>query len=149
MLEICPSIALSKPAAEIHPLGIGGKEDPVRLVFDTPAGPALNASIVDMGDRFRLLVNTVDVVPPDAPLPRLPVARAVWLPHPNLKVAAQAWILGGGPHHTGFSQAVTVDYMEDYAEMAGLEFVLIDKQTNLRSFKQELRNNTVYYHLNQ
>ena len=149
MLEICPSIAASKPAAEIHPLGIGGKEDPVRLVFDTPAGPALNASIVDMGDRFRLLVNTVDVVPPDEPLPRLPVARTVWLPHPNLKVAAQAWILAGGPHHTGFSQALTVEHLEDYAEIAGLEFVLIDEQTNLRSFKQDLRNNAVYYHLNQ
>jgi L-arabinose isomerase len=147
MLEICPSIAAGKPSAEIHPLGIGGKEDPVRLVFDTPSGSALNATIVDMGDRFRLLVNTVDVVPPDAPLPNLPVARAVWLPHPNLKVAATAWILAGGAHHTGFSQAVTVQHLEDYAEIAGLEFVLIDKKTDLRSFKQELRNNALYYKL--
>lgn len=149
MLEICPSIAAGKPSAEIHPLGIGGKEDPVRLVFDTPVGPALNASIIDMGNRFRLLVNTVDVVVPDAPLPKLPVARTVWLPHPNLKVAATAWILAGGAHHTGFSQALTVDHLEVYAEMAGLEFTLIDEETSLRSFKQELRNNSVYYHINR
>ena len=149
MLEICPSIAAGKPSAEIHPLGIGGKEDPVRLVFDTPVGPALNASIIDMGNRFRLLVNTVDVVAPDAPLPKLPVARTVWLPHPNLKVAATAWILAGGAHHTGFSQALTVDHLEVYAEMAGLEFTLIDEETSLRSFKQELRNNSVYYHINR
>jgi L-arabinose isomerase len=149
MLEICPTIANGKPAVEIHPLGIGGKEDPVRLVFDTPAGPALNASIIDMGDRFRLLVNTVDVVPPDAPLPKLPVARAVWLPHPNLKVAAAAWILAGGAHHTGFSQAVSVEQMEDYADIAGLEFVLIDEQTQIRPFKQQLRNNNIYYGLKQ
>ncbi len=149
MLEICPSIADGQPAAEIHPLSIGGKEDPVRLVFDTPAGPALNAAMVDMGDRFRMLVNTVEAVLPDEPLPRLPVARTVWLPHPNLKVAAQAWILAGGPHHTGFSQSVTVEHLEDYAEMAGLEFVVIDEQTTIRSFKQELRNNAVYYRLNR
>ena len=149
MLEICPSIAEGKPTVEIHPLGIGGKEDPVRLVFDAPAGPALNASIIDLGDRFRLLVNTVDVVPPDAPLPKLPVARAVWFPHPNLKIAAAAWILAGGAHHTGFSQVVTVEQIEDYAEIAGLEFVLIDEQTQLRAFKQDLRNNHVYYRLAQ
>lgn len=149
MLEICPSIADGKPAAEIHPLGIGGKEDPVRLVFDTPPGPALNASIVDMGDRFRLLVNTVDVVQPDAPLPELPVARTVWLPHPDLKVAAAAWILAGGAHHAGFSQVVAVEQLEDYAEIAGMEFVLIDEATRLRTFKQELRNNALYYRLAQ
>jgi len=148
MLEICPSISEGKPSAEIRPLGIGGKEDPVRLLFDVPSGSGLNASIVDMGNRFRLLVNTVDVVSPDAPLPNLPVACAVWLPHPNLKVAATAWILAGGAHHTGFSQAVTVDQLEDYAEMAGLEFLLIDEETDIRSFKQELRNNKIYYHLN-
>jgi L-arabinose isomerase len=145
MLEICPSIAAETPSAEIHPLGIGGKEDPVRLVFDTPAGPALNASIVDMGNRFRLLVNTVDVVPPDEALPNLPVARTVWVPHPNLKVAATAWILAGGAHHTGFSQAVTVEQLEDYAEIAGLELVLIGKQTDLRAFKHTLRCNRIIY----
>ncbi len=149
MLEICPSIAAGQPSAEIHPLGIGGKEDPVRLVFNTPSGPALNASIIDMGSRFRLLVNTVEVIAPDAPLPKLPVARTVWLPHPNLKVAATAWILAGGAHHTGFSQAVTVEHLEDFAEMAGLEFALIDESTDIRSFKQDLRNNAVYYQLNQ
>jgi L-arabinose isomerase len=149
MLEICPSIAEGKPAAEIHPLGIGGKEDPVRLLFDTSSGPALNASIIDLGNRFRLLVNTVEVVAPDDLLPNLPVARSMWLPHPNLKVAATAWILAGGAHHTGFSQAVTVQHLEDYAEMAGLEFVLIDEESSLRSFKKELRNNALYYQLNQ
>jgi L-arabinose isomerase len=149
MLEICPSIAEGKPAAEIHPLGIGGKEDPVRLLFDTSSGPALNASIIDLGNRFRLLINTVDVVAPDELLPNLPVARSLWMPHPNLKVAATAWILAGGAHHAGFSQAVTVEHLEDYAEMAGLEFVLIDEESSLRSFKKELRNNALYYQLNQ
>jgi L-arabinose isomerase len=145
MLEICPTIAAGKPSAQVHPLGIGGKEDPVRLVFDTPSSPALNASLIDLGNHFRLLVNTVEVVAPDAPLPRLPVARAVWKPHPNLKLAATAWILAGGAHHTGFSQAVTVDQLEDYAEIAGLEFVLIDEDTKLRSLKQELKQNAVVY----
>ncbi|MFN2161924.1 MAG: L-arabinose isomerase [Candidatus Promineifilaceae bacterium] len=149
MLEICPSIAEGKPNVEIHPLGIGGKADPVRLVFNTPGGPGLNATLVDMGDRFRLLVNTVDVVPPDAPLPKLPVARTMWVPHPDLKVGAAAWILAGGAHHTGFSQAVTVEQLEDYAEIAGIEFVLIDEETRLRQFKQDLRTNSVYYRLAQ
>ncbi len=147
MLEICPSIAAGQPTAEIHPLAIGGKEDPVRLVFDAPSGPALNASIIDMGSRFRLLVNTVDVVPPDAPLPKLPVARAVWVPHPNLRVAAVAWILAGGAHHTGFSQVVTVEQLEDYAEIAGVEFVLIDEETSIRSVKKDMKNNAINYHL--
>ncbi len=147
MLEICPSIAAGKPRAEIHPLGIGGREDPVRLVFDTPTGPALNASIVDMGNRFRLLVNTVNVVSPDQPLPKLPVARALWMPQPNLKVAATAWILAGGAHHTVFSQAVSVQQLEDYAEIADLEFVLIDEATDLRAFKQQLRNNALHYQM--
>jgi L-arabinose isomerase len=120
----------------------------VRLVFDAPSGPALNASIIDMGSRFRLLVNTVEAVPPEQPLPKLPVARVLWLPHPNLKVAAKAWILAGGAHHTGYSQAVTVEQLEDFSEIAGLEFILIDEGTNLRSLKQELRNNAVYYTLN-
>lgn len=147
MLEICPSIAEGKPTMEIHPLGIGGKEDPVRLVFNTPTGSGLNASLIDLGNRFRLLVNTVEVVPPDEPLPKLPVARTVWLPHPNLKVAAATWILAGGAHHTGFSQAVTVEHLEDFAEMAGVEFVLIDQSTTVRELKKELRWNEIYYHL--
>ena len=149
MLEICPSIAEGKPSMEIHPLSIGGKADPVRLVFNTPAGPGLNASIIDLGNRFRLIVNTVDVVPPDEPLPKLPVARTVWVPQPNLKVAAATWILAGGAHHTGFSQAVTVEHLEDFAEMAGLEFLLIDENTTLSEFKKELRWNEMYYHLVQ
>ncbi len=149
MLEICPSIAAGKPSAEIHPLGIGGKDDPARLVFDTPRGPGLNAALIDMGNHFRLLVNAVEVVAPDEPLPNLPVARAVWVPQPNLRVAAAAWILAGGAHHTGFSQTVTVEQLEDYAEMAGLEFVLIDAGTTIRGLKQELRHNAVYYRLAQ
>jgi L-arabinose isomerase len=147
MLEICESIAAGQPALEIHPLGIGGKADPVRLVFDTPAGPALNASLIDLGGRFRLIVNQVAVVPPDAPLPKLPVARALWVPEPNLKTAAAAWILAGGAHHTGFSQAVTAEHLEDFAEIAGVEFVLIDNNTRLAEFKKELRWNEAYYRL--
>jgi L-arabinose isomerase len=144
MLEVCPSIAATKPSAEIHPLGIGGKADPVRLVFTTRPGPALNATVVDMGDRFRMIVNAVNVVASE-PLPRLPVASAVWVPEPNLKIGAAAWILAGGAHHTGFSQALTPEHLENFAEMAGLEFVLIDRQTNLRRLKQELRWNDLYY----
>ncbi|HRV93893.1 MAG TPA: L-arabinose isomerase [Anaerolineae bacterium] len=147
MLEICPSIANGRPTLEVHPLGIGGKADPVRLVFDAPAGPGLNASLIDLGDRFRLLVNTVETVAPDAPLPRLPVARALWKPHPDLKIAAAAWILAGGAHHTGFSQALTVEHLQDFAEMAKTEFVLIDEQTTLFDFKKELRWNDLYYHM--
>jgi L-arabinose isomerase len=147
MLEICPSIAKGKPSCEIYPLGIGGKADPVRLVFDTPAGPGLNASMVHMGNRFRLLVNEVDVVPPEKPLPKLPVARAVWIPKPNLQVGAAAWIYAGGAHHTGFSQAVTAEMIEDFAAMAGIELVVIDADTKLRQFKQELLWNDVAYGL--
>jgi len=147
MLEVCASIAAGKPSLEIHPLGIGGKADPARLVFDVPAGPALNASVIDLGNRFRMIVNAVDVVPPPAPLPRLPVARVVWVPRPSLQVGAAAWILAGGAHHTGFSQALTVEHLEDFAEMAGIEFLLIDEDTRLSEFKKELRWNEVYYHL--
>lgn len=147
MLEICPSIAKAKPALEIHPLGIGGKGDPVRLVFNTRPGPGLNASLIDLGNRFRLLVNEVEVVPPPRPLPRLPVARAVWVCRPNLEIAAGAWIQAGGAHHTGFSQAVTTEMIEDFAEIAGIELAVIDAETRLRDFKQTLRNNEVYYAL--
>jgi L-arabinose isomerase len=147
MLEICPTIATAKPSLEIHPLSIGGKADPVRLVFDSKTGPALNASVVDMGHRFRLIVNTVDSVPTDAPLPKLPVARALWLPHPDLKTAAATWILAGGAHHTGFSLDLTTEHLEDFAEMAGMEFLLIDKETTVSGFKKELRWNDLYYHL--
>ena len=147
MLEVCASLGGKKPSLEIHPLSIGGKADPVRLVFTVPAGPAVNATLLDMGDRFRMLVNEVDVVPPEKPLPHLPVARAVWVPRPNLKVAAAAWILAGGAHHTGFSQAVTTEYLEDFAGMAGLEFLLIGTDTQLSEFKKELRWNDLYFHL--
>ncbi|HEX8464036.1 MAG TPA: L-arabinose isomerase [Abditibacterium sp.] len=149
MLEICESIAAGKPSLEIHPLGIGGKEDPVRLVFDTPPGAAINASIVDLGNRFRLIVNEVDVVAPDAPLPNLPVARALWHPKPDFKTAAAAWILAGGAHHTGFSQALTSEHLEDFADIAGIEFALIGEETTIRGWKQDLRTNEVYYHLAQ
>jgi L-arabinose isomerase len=147
MLEICPSIAKGKPTLEIHPLGIGGKADPVRLVFDAPPGPGLNASLIDMGNRFRLLVNEVDVVSPQKPLPKLPVARALWTCRPNLSVAATCWIYAGGAHHTGFSYAVTTEMMEDFAEMAGIELALIDGGTNVRDFRKDLRSNEVYYGL--
>jgi L-arabinose isomerase len=139
MLEICPSIADAKPALEVHPLGIGGKADPVRLVFTAPAGPAVNVSVVDMGDRFRMIVNEVDVFAPEQALPHLPVARAVWVPRPSLKVGAAAWIYAGGAHHTGFSQALTTEHMEDFAEIAGIELVVIDGDTRLRELRRELR----------
>jgi L-arabinose isomerase len=147
MLEICESIADGKPSCEIHPLGIGGKADPVRLVFNVPPGPAINASVIDLGNRFRMIVNEVEVVEPDHPLPKLPVARAVWLPKPDLKTAATTWILAGGAHHTGFSQALTSTHLEDFADMAGIEFLLIDNETKLSKFKKELRWNELYYQL--
>jgi len=147
MLEICPSIAKGKPSLEVHPLGIGGKADPVRLVFDTPTGRALNASIIDLGNRFRLIVNEVEVLPPEKPLPKLPVARAVWAPKPNLQLAAAAWIYAGGAHHTAFTQALSTEVIEDFAAIAGLELVLIDAETKLRQLRQELQWNEVYYGL--
>jgi len=147
MLEVCESIAGHQPSLEIHPLAIGGKSDPVRSVFTARSGPAVNASVVDMGNRFRLVVNEVDVVPPDRPLARLPVARAVWRPRPDLKQAATAWLLAGGAHHTGFSSAVTAEHLEDFAEMAAMEFLLIGQDTQPREFKKELRWNDLYYAL--
>ncbi len=138
MLEICPTIAAEKPSLEVHPLGIGGKADPVRLVFTSPAGEAVVASIVDMGNRFRMIVNEVDVVVPAQPLPRLPVARTLWVPRPNLKIAATAWIYAGGAHHTGFSQALGMEHLADFAEIAGIELVRIDAQTNIPQLRREL-----------
>ena len=149
MLEICPSIAAGRPTLEIHPLGIGGKADPVRLVFDSTTGPALNASVVDLHNRFRMIVNTVEVVLPVQPLPKLPVARALWEARPDLPTAAGAWIHAGGAHHTGFSLSLTVEHLEDFAEMAGIEFLVIDEATTIREFKKELRWNDLYYHLAQ
>jgi len=147
MLEICPSIASGKPSLEIHPLSIGGKSDPVRLVFDTTPGRAVNASVVAMGDRYRMIVNVVDVVPTDEPLPKLPVARALWRPLPDLATSAAAWIHAGGAHHTGFSLALTVEHLTDFAEMAGMELIVIDDTSTVRGIKQELRWNDLYYRL--
>jgi L-arabinose isomerase len=147
MLEICPSIAADRPRCEIHPLGIGGKDDPVRLVFNGKAGPAINASLIDMGNRFRLLVSEVEAVPPQADLPKLPVARVLWKVLPDLQTGAAAWIHAGGAHHTGFSYSVTTGMMEDLAAMAGIELVVIDAETRLRPFRNELRWNEAAYGL--
>ncbi|MFT3935075.1 MAG: L-arabinose isomerase [Chitinophagaceae bacterium] len=145
MLEICESIAKGKASCEVHPLGIGGKADPVRLVFNSAAGPAINASVIDMGNRFRLLVNEVVAVDPIQSLPKLPVARVLWKPYPDMKTGCAAWILAGGAHHTCYSQNLTAENLQDFAEMAGIEFVLIGKNTNLYNFKNELRWNEAYY----
>jgi len=151
MLEICESIAApsGKPKLDILPLSIGGKADPLRLIFDANLGPAIGASIMDMGQRFRIVANVVDVVPTDEPLPKLPVARALWIPRPNLKVAAAAWIFAGGAHHTSFSYSVNAEHLRDFAEMAGVEFLLIDENTKVDEFKDKLRWNDLYYHLNR
>jgi len=145
MLEICESIADGKPKCEIHPLGIGGKADPVRLVFNVAAGPAINASVVDMGNRFRLLVNEVEAITPERDLPKLPVARVLWKPYPDMKTGCAAWIYAGGAHHTCYSQNLTAAHLEDFADMAGIEFLLIGKNTNLRELKNELRWNEMFY----
>ena len=145
MLEVCPSIAAGKPSLETHPLGIGGKDDPARLVFNSPAGPAINVSPVDMGNRFRMIVNEVTAVKPDHDLPKLPVARTLWIPQPNLKTGAAAWILAGGAHHTVYSQQVDTRYIEIFSEMADIELVVIDADTKLRDFKDRLRWNEAAY----
>lgn len=147
MLEICESIAEGKPRCEIHPLGIGGKADPVRLVFNVASGAALNASIIDMGNRFRLLVNEVEAVKPNHDLPKLPVARVLWKPLPDMQTACAAWILAGGAHHTSYSQNLTAEHLEDFAEIAGIECVMINKQTELYQFKNQLRWSEAAYKL--
>lgn len=149
MLEICPSIASGKPKCEVHPLGIGGKEDPVRLVFNVAGGPALNAALMDFGNRFRLLVNEVEAVEPQHDLPNLPVARVLWKPLPDMKTGCAAWILAGGAHHTCYSQNLTSQHLEDFADIAGIEYVKIGKDTDLYGFKNELRWNETYYQLNK
>ncbi|MHA7179993.1 L-arabinose isomerase [Arthrobacter sp. MDB2-24] len=149
MLEICPTLTTSKPTLEVHPLGIGGKEDPVRLVFDTDAGPGVVVAMSDMRDRFRLTANAVDVVPPDAPLPNLPVARAVWKPEPSLETSAAAWLSAGAAHHTVLTTAVGLDVFEDFADIAEVELLRIDADTKLREFQRELRWNAAYYRLAQ
>ena len=145
MLEICPSICSGTVNCEVHPLGIGGKEDPVRLVFNADAGKALNASIVDMGGRMRMLVNEVVGEEITEELPKLPVARVLWNALPNLEVAAQAWILAGGAHHTCYSQNLSAEYLQDYAEMVDIEMVTIDEQTDLGQYKNTLRHNDKVY----
>tara|TARA_B100001057_G_scaffold489483_1_gene575841 strand:+ start:2218 stop:3726 length:1509 start_codon:yes stop_codon:yes gene_type:complete len=149
MLEICPSIADKKPSCQAHPLGIGGKEDPVRLVFNSPEGEAINASLVDMGNRFRLIVNEVEAVKPMADLPKLPVARVLWEAKPDLDIAATTWILAGGAHHTVYSQALTTEYMEDFADIAGIELLVIDNTTTVRDFKDKINANEAYYNMFQ
>lgn len=149
MLEVCPSIAERRPSLEIHPLAIGGKADPVRLVFNAKSGAAVNVCLVDLGNRFRIVANRVDIIPPDEPLPKLPVARAVWTPEPSLEVAATAWIYAGGSHHTGLSQALTMEHLADFAEIAGIEFLSIDSGTRLEDFRKELKWDDVYYFLAQ
>ncbi|MGH2428005.1 MAG: L-arabinose isomerase [Candidatus Limnocylindria bacterium] len=147
MLEICPTIASGRPRCEIHPLAIGGRADPVRLVFTAPPGPAIVVGLLDLGTRLRLIANEVDVVEPEQDMPRLPVARALWEPRPDLTIAAEMWLTAGGPHHTCFTQAVGLEALEDFAEMAGLELLTIVAGTTARQFKNEVRWNQVYYHL--
>ncbi len=147
MLEVCPSITSQQPSLEIHPLSIGGREDPVRLRFTADPGPGLVAGLSDMGDRFRLTVNEIDVVEPDADLPRLPVACAVWQPHPSLATSAESWLMAGAPHHTVLSTAVDAEVLQDFAEMTSVEMLLIDADTTPRGFQRELRWNAAYHRL--
>lgn len=147
MLEVCPTVAQTKPRIEVHPLGIGGKADPARIVFDGKAGHAIAASLIDMGDRFRLIINDVNAVKPERPMPKLPVARVIWRPEPSLRESAEAWILAGGAHHTSFSFTLTDEHMLDWAEMLGIECVVINKDTNILNFKNELRWNELFYKL--
>ncbi len=149
MLEVCPSIAAKKPHLEVHPLGIGGKDAPARLVFESATGDAMNVTLVDMGSRFRIIVNTLDVIEPLAGLPKLPVASAFWKTHPNLADGAAAWIYAGGTHHSVFTMSLTPEYIETFAELADVEYVVIDKDTKVSEFKKELRWNDLYYHLNR
>ncbi|HYH55361.1 MAG TPA: L-arabinose isomerase, partial [Anseongella sp.] len=145
MLEVDESIAAGNISCEIHPLGIGGKSDPVRLVFEVAGGPALNASVVDLGHRFRLLVNEVEAVEPREDLPRLPVARVLWKPYPDMKTACAAWIYAGGAHHTCFSQNLDAGHLEDFANIAKVEFIRINKNTDIYQLRNELRWNEAFY----
>ena len=147
MLEVCPTIAGGRPRCEIHPLSIGGKSDPVRLVFDAAPGPAFVATLIDLGDRFRIISNEIEIVAPDETLPRLPVARAVWEPKPSLRTAAEAWLIGGGAHHTVLTRAFGVEVLADFAEMARIEHLSIDAETKIPAFKNEIRWNQAFYHL--
>lgn len=145
MLEVCPTIAATKPRVEVHPLGIGGKEDPARLVFNGKGGAALNATIVDLGHRFRLVINEVDAIQPEQDMPNLPVARVLWKVQPTLSQGVENWIMAGGAHHTCFSYKVTTEQLEDFAELTGIEAVVINNSTNTHSFKNELRWNEISF----
>lgn len=145
MLEVCESLAKEKPRLEIHPLSIGGKADPPRLVFNSQLGKAVNATLIDCGERFRMIVNEVTSIPPEKPLQKLPVARVLWIPKPNLQTAAESWIYSGGAHHTCFSLALTSEYLEDFCEMCSIEFLLINESTQTTAFKKELKWNDIYY----
>jgi L-arabinose isomerase len=147
MLEICPTIAAGTPSCEIHPLSIGAREDPVRLVFDAAPGKGFVLGLLDLGDRFRLVANEIEIVPPDAPLPKLPVARAVWKPAPDFSTALECWLTAGGPHHTALTTAVSTETLEDFAEISGIELVRIDATTTTEGFRRELRWNQAYYRL--
>jgi L-arabinose isomerase len=149
MLEVCPSIAAHRPSCEIHPLGIGGREDPVRLVFDTAPGPGVVIGLADLGDRFRFVANEIEVVAPDEPLLALPVARAVWKPAPSLPTSAESWLIAGGPHHTVLTQAVGAETLRDFAHMLNTELLLIDKDTTTAGFGDRVRWNQAYYRLAQ
>ncbi|MFI6151755.1 L-arabinose isomerase [Kitasatospora sp. NPDC051170] len=149
MLEVCPSIAAGTPSCEIHPLSIGGREDPVRLVFDAEPGPAVVVGLADLGDRFRLVANEVDLVTAPADLPNLPVARAVWKPRPDFHTSTEAWLTAGGPHHTVLSAAVGTEELDDLAEMLAVELLVIDDDTRIRQFTKELRWNQAYHRLAQ
>ncbi|QAY66089.1 L-arabinose isomerase [Paenibacillus protaetiae] len=145
MLEVCPTIADSRPRVEVHPLGIGGKADPARLVFDGRTGAAVVASLINLGSRFRLIINEVDALKPEQAMPKLPVARVLWKPQPSLRESAESWIYAGGAHHTVFSYTATTEQLLDWAAAAGIETVVIDKQTTVRGLRNELRWNDIYY----
>jgi L-arabinose isomerase len=149
MLEVCPSIAAGRPSCEIHPLAIGNREDPVRLVFDAEPGPAVVVGMADLGARFRLVGAAVDTVAPDEPLDSLPVARAVWTSRPSLPIAAAAWLTAGGPHHTVYSSAIDAELLDDFATMLDIELAWIDEHTTAMAFRQQLRANAAWFHLRQ
>jgi L-arabinose isomerase len=145
MLEVCPTIAAGKPRVEVHPLGIGGKADPARMVFDAAPGPAVLATLVDLGNRLRMIVNEVETVKIEEAMPKLPVARALWKPYPNLREAAESWILTGGAHHSAYTSALTTEYFRDWAEMSGIEFVRIGRDTKPERLRDELRWGEAYW----
>jgi L-arabinose isomerase len=147
MLEVCPTLTTGTPRVEIHPLGIGGREDPVRMVFDADPGPGIVVGMSDVGDRFRIVLNEVDLVAPDEPLPNLPVARAVWEPRPDLRTSAETWILAGAPHHTVLSTALSTDEVAELTEIARTELLVIDEDTVPRRFVREMRWNAAYHRL--